>query len=36
MERGQLDICLITTVAFLHANGGIKAFESEAIEAKLL
>lgn len=36
MERGQLDIGLITTSALFHANNGIKTFEGEPIQSKLL
>ena len=36
MARGQLDLGLITTSALYHANNGIKTFEGEPIESKLL
>lgn len=36
MDRGQLDIGLITTSALFHANNGIKTFDGEAIDSKLL
>lgn len=36
MARGQLDIGLITTSALYHANNGIKTFEGNPIESKLL
>ena len=36
MERGQLDIGLITTSALYHANGGIKTFDGNPIESRLL
>ncbi|WP_224826533.1 TAXI family TRAP transporter solute-binding subunit [Cognatishimia sp. MH4019] len=36
MERGQLDLGLITTSALYHANNGIKTFDGEPIESKLL
>lgn len=36
MDRGQLDIGLITTSALFHANAGIKTFEDGAIDSKLL
>ncbi|SDW30761.1 TAXI family TRAP transporter solute-binding subunit [Litoreibacter albidus] len=36
MARGQLDIGLITTSALYHANSGIKTFEGNQIDSKLL
>ncbi|MEV8468676.1 TAXI family TRAP transporter solute-binding subunit [Fluviibacterium sp. DFM31] len=36
MARGQLDIGLITTSALYHANAGIKTFDGNPIESKLL
>ena len=36
MERGQLDLGLITTSALYHANEGIKTFEDGAIASPLL
>ena len=36
MERGQLDIGLITTSALYHANSGIKTFDGSPIDSKLL
>lgn len=36
MDRGQLDVGLITTSALYHANEGIKTFEDGAIESQLL
>lgn len=36
MARGQLDIGLITTSALYHANSGIKTFDGNAIDSKLL
>ncbi|RLJ40976.1 hypothetical protein BCF46_3548 [Litoreibacter meonggei] len=36
MARGQLDIGLITTSALYHANNGIKTFDGDAIESRLL
>ncbi|CTQ31741.1 TAXI family TRAP transporter solute-binding subunit [Jannaschia rubra] len=36
MERGQLDIGLITTSALYHANKGVKTFEDGAIDSLLL
>ncbi|KIT16066.1 TAXI family TRAP transporter solute-binding subunit [Jannaschia aquimarina] len=36
MERGQLDMGLITTSALYHANEGIKTFDGEAIDSPLL
>ncbi len=36
MERGQLDIGLITTSALFHANNGIKTFDGNQIDSKLL
>ena len=36
MARGQLDLGLITTSALYHANNGIKTFDGEPIESKLL
>ncbi len=36
MERGQLDLGLITTSALYHANLGIKTFEDGAIASPLL
>jgi len=36
MERGQLDIGLVTTNTLFHANKGIRTFEGEPIDSKLL
>ena len=36
MDRGQLDIGLITTSALFHANEGIKTFDGKPIDSKLL
>ncbi len=36
MDRGQLDIGLITTSALYHANNGIKTFDGKPIGSKLL
>ena len=36
MDRGQLDAGLITTSSLYHAYNGIKKFEGEQIESKLL
>ncbi len=36
MDRGQLDIGLITTSALYHANNGIKTFDGNPIESQLL
>ncbi|MEM8822205.1 MAG: TAXI family TRAP transporter solute-binding subunit [Pseudomonadota bacterium] len=36
MDRGQLDLGLITTSALYHANAGIKTFEDGAIDSPLL
>lgn len=36
MARGQLDIGLITTSALYHANNGVKTFDGDAIDSKLL
>jgi TRAP transporter TAXI family solute receptor len=36
MDRGQLDIGLITTSALYHANAGIKTFDGAPIASKLL
>ena len=36
MDRGQLDLGLITTSALYHANEGIKTFDGEAIDSPLL
>ena len=36
MDRGQLDVGLITTSALYHANEGIKTFEDGAIPSQLL
>ncbi|MEM8554212.1 MAG: TAXI family TRAP transporter solute-binding subunit [Pseudomonadota bacterium] len=36
MDRGQLDIGLITTSALYHANAGIKTFEDDKIDSPLL
>ncbi|MDA7427477.1 TAXI family TRAP transporter solute-binding subunit [Primorskyibacter aestuariivivens] len=36
MERGQLDIGLITTSALYHANNGIKTFDGNQIDSPLL
>jgi TRAP transporter TAXI family solute receptor len=36
MERGQLDLGLITTSALYHANAGVKTFEDGAIASPLL
>ncbi len=36
MERGQLDIGLVTTSTLYHAYYGVKSFEGEAVESRLL
>ena len=36
MERGQLDIGLVTTNTLYHANEGVRTFEGEPIDSKLL
>ena len=36
MSRGQLDIGLVTTSTLYHAYYGVKSFDSEAVESKLL
>lgn len=36
MARGQLDIGLITTSALYHANNGVKTFDGNPIDSKLL
>ena len=36
MERGQLDIGLVTTSTLFHAFHGVKSFEGEPIESRLL
>lgn len=36
MSRGQLDIGLVTTSTLYHAYYGVKSFDGEAVESKLL
>lgn len=36
MERGQLDIGLVTTSTLYHAYHGVKSFDDNAVESKLL
>ncbi|MDQ0317508.1 TAXI family TRAP transporter solute-binding subunit [Amorphus orientalis] len=36
MERGQLDIGLVTTSTLYHANKGIKSFDGQPVDSKLL
>lgn len=36
MDRGQLDIGLVTTSTLFHANNGVKSFDGSPVDSKLL